>query len=986
MYSWFLKIVLFLAISIQLIYSAHSQNFSTKKEHNLYQFSTENGLSQGNIYQIYKDRDGFVWIVSEYGLNRFDGYSFNVFKHDIEDSTSISDNNVWCITEDSKSVIWVGTNLGGLCKYNKEQGNFTRYMNDENDPNSLSQNTVEVIFEDSNEKLWIGTHWGLNIFDHNTELFQRILKMHDIENSLLDNRIYSILETKNKEIWVGTTNGISVFSLEGEHIRNISAASNNQIPFGRVTNLLLDENEDIWASVDGEGLLRIDQDKSEITLYASDPSDLNSLANNYIRSLLVDEQGMLWIGMDGFGFQVWDRSSDTFIQALQNSNFEPDQIEKVYEIYEDDNYNLWFGSYGHGVFVLNNNSNNFTHYHRSYNGKNSLSNNSVLAVCEGDDGRVWLGTDGGGINVFNPKNESFEIMVEDENENESKAGKVVKSLLLDTEGNFWVGTYNDGLAVKWKGSQEFEFFRSDNSGLTHNNVWALAEDGLNNIWIGTLGGGLNKFDPKTKKIERYPTDFDHDSTLSGVNVSALLVTENGDVWMGTVGHGINVLTPSTGKSKIFMSDKSDPSQLSHNEIRYLHQSKSGDVWIGTTHGLNRFNDTDQAFTKFYESDGLPSNVIKGIVEDEEGIFWISTNNGVSKFIIESGQFTNFNKSDGLQGKEFNYNASILASDGTIYLGGINGFNHFNPKEVLSNTFQPNILYTKFLLFNRPVEIKQNGPLKQEINQTNELELKYDEYIFSIEFAADEYLFPKKNEYQYMLEGFEPDWNFVGTSRMATYTNLPAGDYRFLVRATNNAGVWSNNVRALNITVHPPWWHTKTAYTVFAAISILLILAIVRLRTSYLLAQEVRLRRLVNKRTKQLEEKNERITMQAEELNAFNDSLNALNENLEKTVIERTNELISKNKKLSDYAFLNAHNLRAPVANIKGLIQLLDFDLTIEEKEDFIKKLKKQVEDVDAVLFDINLRLKEDSITDYREKDGLLNQSTSSSSSSSSTSS
>lgn len=979
MSSRFFKFVIFQMIGFCLIQILYAQKPSQKTQYNLNQFSTEKGLSQGNIYQIFKDLDGFVWIVSEDGLNRFDGYTFNVFKHNAEDSTSISDNIVWCVEEDSKGVLWVGTNQGGLCKYDKNRGNFTRYVHEDNNDSSLSQNTVEVIFEASDGRLWVGTHWGLNIFDSSTEVFKSIFQDNENQQSLLDNRIYSIIETHNKELWVGTTHGISVFSLSGKHVRNISSDTNHGMPDGKVTNLLLDDLGEVWASVDAKGLVRFSPSTKNMKIYSANPFDPNSLGNNYIRSLLVDWKGNLWVGMDGYGFQVWDRDTDRFTRALQNSNFEPDQIEKVYEIYEDDEHNLWFGSYGHGVFVLNDNSNNFSHFNRSYNGKNSLSNNSVLAVCEGGDGRIWLGTDGGGINIFDPENETFEVLMKDVENTESVGGNVIKSLLYDSSGNFWAGTYNHGLDVRWKGKNGFEHFTTENSGLTHNNVWALAQDQIGNIWIGTLGGGLNKFDPKTKKIEKIRIDFDNDSTLSGVNISTLMVADNGDLWVGSIGHGINVLNPKTGQSVRYSSSRSDTTKLSHNEIRFLFQNDEGDIWIGTTYGLNRFNKADQTFTKFFETDGLPSNVIKGIVEDDEGVFWVSTNNGVCKFDPKTKRVTNFNKSDGLQGKEFNYNASMMVADGSIYLGGINGFNQFDPRMVKDNEFRPDILFTRFLLFNRPIEIGSDGPLKQEINQAEHLEFEYDEYVFSIEYAADEYQFPKKNQYQYKLEGFEPDWNKVGASRIATYTNLPSGDYRFLVRATNNAGVWSDKVRALKITVHPPWWHTRTAYMIFVIFAILIILSIVRLRTSYLLAQKVRLRRLVSKRTKQLEEKNERITMQAEELNTFNDALNAVNENLEKTVIERTNELVVKNKKLSDYAFLNAHNLRAPVANIKGLVQLFEFDLTLEEKEDIINKLKKQVEDVDAVLFDINQRLREDSLVDPQEFEESTNQSTNSSS-------
>lgn len=983
MFLRLLQFVLFQVMSVCLVSSTYAHSFSANRQFSLNQFSTEDGLSQGNVYQILKGSDGFIWVVTEDGLNKFDGYEFKVFKNIPGDSTSISDNVIWCVKEDRDSNIWVGTNQGGLCRYNKNQDNFTSFQFAIEDVNSISQNTVVIIEEASDGKLWVGTHYGLNILDKNSLVFKRIHTISE-EKSLLDNRIFSIVEDDKKQVWVGTSLGISIYGLSGEFIRNISSYNTADFPDGRVTNMIKSPDGGIWASIDGAGLIRYDPAKDDFVVYRSEKGNY-ALGNNYVRSLLYDHNDQLWIGMDGYGFQIYDESVDGFIRVLQHSNLKPDQLEKVYEIYEDDQQNFWFGSYGYGVFLLNSNSVNFSHFNRDYVNENSLSNNSVLAISEAKDGKIWLGTDGGGLNVFDPQNLNFEIYKHESENPNSINGDVVKSVLHDSHGNAWLGLYNGGLELLKNGVKEFRHFTKENSGLTHNNVWALTEDRSGNIWIGTLGDGLNRYDPKIDKIEKYELAFDRDSTLSGINISTLVEDGDGNIWVGSGGQGINVFNMETGYSAQFKSSSTDSSQLSHNEIRFLFLSSKKEVWVGTTHGLNHYQKTTNSFLKYYESDGLPSNVIKGIVEDEQGMFWISTNNGICKFDPKSNRVFSFNKSDGVQGKEFNYNASIRSSDGLIYMGGINGFNQFDPRKIKVNEYQPSILLTKFLLFNRPVPIHKDGILKHEINQIERLEFEYDQYIFSIEYATDEYQFPKQNQYQYKLEGFDPDWNMVGVLRSATYTNLPAGKYQFLIRATNNAGVWSDKIRSLDIVVYPPWWQTKTSYAIFAAFSILVVIAIVRLRTSYLLAQKLRLRRLVSKRTKELEEKNERISMQAEELNAFNDSLNALNENLEKTVIQRTNELVVKNKKLSDYAFLNAHNLRAPVANIKGLMQLLDLDLTPEERDDYIQKLKQQVEDVDTVLYDINQRLREDTLTD-QEKENVLNQSTNSSLSSSSSSS
>ncbi|WP_420582923.1 ligand-binding sensor domain-containing protein [Reichenbachiella sp.] len=972
---------LFVLGSLFIFDYGFAQLAGVNQRFNLNQFSTKDGLSQSNVYQIIDDIDGFIWILTDDGLNRFDGYNFSVYKYDTDDSTSISDNKMNCIVEDSNQTLWIGTRQGGFCRYNKDSDDFKCFMNDDLDSASLSHNSVISIVESSDGKLWIATNWGLNIFDPIKESNRRIIADSSIVSGLLDNRVYSILETSNQEMWVGSDTGISVFDLSGTLLRTFKGGESQGLVEGQVRNMIADKNGTVWISVESKGLLSFEPESEEFTFYGVKPNAKGSLGRAYIRSLFIDGQDNLWIGMDGFGFQFLDRETGLFHTILDNSNLDTDVIEKSYEIHEDKNGNIWIGSYGYGIFVLNVNSKNFAHYSKNKYDPLGLSHSSILSAAENNQGNVWLGTDGGGLNLFNPRTNSFEFLSKKER---YIGGSVVKSVVVDANNVLWVGAFNDGLTRVEKDFKNVKCFHSENSGLESSNIWSLLNDRKGNLWIGTLGGGLHLWNEETESIQKIYTVYDDDESITAVNVVSLLEDDQGNIWLGTGGHGVLRYNPETRESKRFYSDLEDPYKFSHREVRSMCQSEDGNIWIGTTLGLNRYDPKTEKIEKFFQSDGLASNVIKGIVEDK-GVLWISSNNGLFSLDPQTKKIVKYNGSDGLQGKEFNYNLGLKISSGEILMGGVNGLNTFLPSEVRSNTTEPKVLFTNFLLFNKLVEIDADGLLKKEINQVERLEFDYQQYIFTLEFAADEHNFPKQNRYQYKLEGFDPGWNDVGDVRAATYTNLPSGEYKFQVRATNNAGLWSSNIRTLDIIIHPPWWQTKTLYAIFAAFIFLVILAIIRLRTSYLITQKVKLKRLVRKRTKELEEKNERISMQAEELNAFNDSLNELNENLEKTVVERTNELVEKNKKLSDYAFLNAHNLRAPVANIKGLIQLMNLDLTPKEKEDYIEKIKEQVEDVDAVLFDINQRLKKDTLIDNDDIEEILNQSINSSSSSDSSS-
>jgi signal transduction histidine kinase/DNA-binding NarL/FixJ family response regulator/streptogramin lyase len=348
----------------------------------------------------------------------------------------------------------------------------------------------------------------------------------------------------------------------------------------------------------------------------------------------------------------------------------------------------------------------------------------------------------------------------------------------------------------------------DPHSLSHNIVRSLYVDNSGTLWIGTFGGGLNRFDSKTEDFVRYLHDPDNPSSLSDNTVMSIFEDSSGELWIATLG-GLNRFVSNTEGFVQYTHDPNDQNSLSHNNAVSLYEDQEGVLWIGTNGGgLNKFDRQDERFIHYTEKDGLPSDTVMGITEDDQGFLWLSTSQGLSKFDPRLETFRNFDAYDGLQSNQFNFNSLYKSSSGELFFGGVDGFNVFYPVDIKDNPTIPPIVITGFQLANRPVEIGGDSVLQRSIVETDELILSHEDRVLSFEFAALNYLSPQKNRYRYKLEGFEEEWNEVGADRrFVTYTNLDPGEYVFRVTGSNNDGVWNEEGTSIKITVTPPWWAT-----------------------------------------------------------------------------------------------------------------------------------------------------------------------------------
>ncbi len=456
----------------------------------------------------------------------------------------------------------------------------------------------------------------------------------------------------------------------------------------------------------------------------------------------------------------------------------------------------------------------FVHHYSDPKNPDGLVHNAVYSMYVDKRNAVWIGTEGG-LDRWDRSSGKFTHYLHDPSNPSSLGENLVQCILEDNSGSLWLGTQSSGLDRFDRTSGKFSHFRHDPAkpkSLSDNRIYALLEDRKGEIWIGTYGGGLNRFDRKTNTFSVYSHNDSVSSSLGGPGVWSLYEDREGVLWVGTYKGGLDRFDRETETFTHFRSDPSDPRTLSHETVLCLHEDRRGDLWVGTMSGLNRFDRATGTFQRYFEKEGLPNSYINGILEDDQGNLWISTVKGISRYDPQRKIFRNFDQSDGLQGNEFNTGAFVKdRKTGEMYFGGMNGFNLFHPDKVTNNPFVPPVVFTTFVRYNTDDE--EGKPIVEKgIAAKSGITLTYKDNVASFEFAALNYYNTVKNLYAYKLEGFNDNWIQLGSERKATFTNLDAGEYTLHVKGSNNDGVWNDDGTSLALTVTPPWWKTKVAYS------------------------------------------------------------------------------------------------------------------------------------------------------------------------------
>jgi len=829
---------------VTILFSSSVFSFDGKPSVRFKHLTLEDGLPQNTVQAILKDSTGFLWIGTQEGLVRYDGYSLKVFKHEANNVNSLSNGSIHSIIEDSQGNLWLGIYAGGLNHFNTKTKQFTHYRHQASDINSLSNDRVISLLEDSQGKLWVGTYGGgLNHFNPKTQQFTHYRYQVGDANSLNNDYVMSLVEDSQGNLWVGTYGG---------------------------------------------GINHFNTKTQEFTHYRHQTSDTNSLSNDRVMSLLEDSQGNLWVGTYGGGINHFNTKTQQFTHyrhQVGDANSLSDDI--VYGIVEDNQGNIWVGTRD-GLNYFNPKTQQFNHYRHQAVDANSLSDDNVNSLLEDSQSNLWVGTRGG-LNHFNIKTQQFTHYRHQASDANSLSDDNVSSLLEDSQGNLWVGTYGGGINHFNIKTQQFTHYRHqavDANSLSDDNVYSLLKDSQGNLWVGTYGGGINHFNTKTQQFTHYRHQVGDANSLSDDVVNGIIEDNQGNLWVGTRG-GLNHFNPKTQQFTHYRHQTRDTNSLSNDYVMSLLEDSQGNIWVGTSGGLNFFNKKTARFTRYTIENGLPSNFIYRIEEDKQGNIWLSTNKGLSRMAPKTETFRSYDVGDGLQSNKFNGGASFKSKNGELFFGGINGFNRFYPEHIIDDKEVPIVLITDMLLLNESVPVVSinssqsptleqyteakslmasssrntgdeiaNFSLNQAIHETKAITLTYKDNIVAFEFAALHFSNPKKNQFAYQLLGWDKDWVTTDyKNRRATYTNLPDGDYTFKVKASNADGYWNEEGASLNITVFPPPWKSWWAYTLYGLFLLSLVLAFIHSQRKKLIVERVineQLERKVAERTAELE--------------------------------------------------------------------------------------------------------------------------------------
>ncbi|MBR5432927.1 MAG: SpoIIE family protein phosphatase [Bacteroidales bacterium] len=845
------------------------------------QVSMEDGLSQVSINSIIQDSTGFLWFATLDGLNRYDGYTFKVFKPEPNNPESISSNRILSLYLDSYGKIWIGTLGGGLNEYNPLTETFVRYMHDPNDENSLSNNDVYDIVEDDDGLLWLATYGGgLNCFDPKIHKFTSYKHNPSNLNSIGSNQVRTVNKDRFGNLWVGVNEGggLDKFDKRTGIFTHVDFINHD------IMSIECDRHGDLWIGTYYGGFGVMNPETHKYKVFENNPLDTLSLSNNIVWTFYEDTiTNIMYVGTRGGGLNYFDVNTKEFLGAEKMHQHDyAISSNNILSILRDKSGILWLGSETAGLNKYNTHRKKFSLLHPSQDFKSMITSDNVMTILEiknysaEHDGHFLVGTRGAGLLYYD---KDFNVIKTYQSTNDDKNNiNMITAIVQDPRGFFWLGTDGNGLfrfSLEKGVLDHYEYVEEASNVLSNNAVTALCLDAQLRLWIGTYGGGLCKYEWEKGKFTKY--DVNTSNFMRNVIWSVMLDSQD-VIWAGTNGRGIMRVDPETNVVEFFEPDQNHANSLNSEIVYSLLETRNGTFWVGTGGaGICKFNRREKTFISYTKkSHGLTNDMVLAMQEDRRGNLWISTCYGISRFAPFAETFTNYNESDGLQGNAFNERATFKSSSGMLYFGGSKGMSYFFPDSITNDTYTGHVVVTGLKIYNKEVEIGDEIQgeviLHQAITMTKELSLSY-KYNFSIEFSILNNVAPSKVQYKYRLVGFDEDWNYTDASkRSATYTNLAGGEYIFEVTATNNDGVWSNEITQLTITIVPPFWKTTWFYSVLILFLGLAIYIYIKYREHFYKEENAKLEKMVNDRTEEIAEQNKKLEIQSDMLTHNNEEL------------------------------------------------------------------------------------------------------------------
>ena len=796
---------------------------------------------------IYRDSKGFIWFGTNAGLNRFDGSSFEVFTNQKPINGAIVNNNINTIAEDKNGNIWIGTAYGiSIINGNSYEIKTLNYTS------SARNNCGDILYinsmaSDKNGNMWFGTNNGCFYYDIQKQSVNHLLIDSTNCSSLL-NGITSIVQDKRGNMWMSTKNGyILKYNTFQKSFEKFKIPDKRDVAVNRLTRLFIDQDNDLWVG-----------NLFGLYLFAIDKQEWNSFYNDKFKqpdglkrigAISQNIDSLIWIAADGGGAFIIDKRTLS-ITNLRHQSFDDQKLSSnglSYVLCDHDGI-VWLGTMKKGVNYYKKNIKQFRIYKNLAGDSNSLSHNDVNAIIEDDKGNIWIGTDGGGLNYLDRTSQKITRLESNPGSTNTLSSNIIVSLFSDHENKIWIGTYFGGLDRFDPVTGKFTVYKNkseDSTSISDDRIYGICEDNQNNLWVGTLGTGLNRLNRETGKFDRFNA---RNSLVCNDFVTSLYRDKNKTLWIST-SNGLTFLDKNSQSFKCLQNSPNDISSITDNDVTSCFEDSRGFFWVGTKNGLNLLDRSSNLFRQFTITNGLPSNIIHGIVEDKNRNLWISSKNGISRLAIKNVQnvshfdftITNYNITDGLQGKEFNQSSAICTSNGEIFFGGPDGLNAFYPDEIKADTIPAKLIFRDFRIFNKSIPYGQSYDnrilLEKPIFNTQEIELKYDENSFTLEFMSLNYFFPEKNNYVYKLDGFNNQWIATdGKQNSATYTNLNNGTYTFRVKELK--GDSKGNEISLKIVVLPPFWKSWIAYLIYA---IIIFMVLILLRQLIVVRERINMR-------------------------------------------------------------------------------------------------------------------------------------------------
>ena len=793
------------ALNLLIISLLFILNITASETINFSSLGVDKGLSHSTVVDIVQDKHGLMWFATYNGLNRYDGYDFRAYHHDEMDSLSIGSDIIRCLEYDLVNGLWIGTNVG-LSLYDPEKDVFSNYSCS---LGGFEYEVKDLVCQDNN-KLLLVTEFGLMEFDISSHQFSK----DGLPDKLMNIRPKTICKYDD-DIYVGADEGIFVYSLKN---RNVKTLLSDNFRYKMILSMLKVNDRTLWVGTEGDGLYRINLNTEDCIKYHSGDKGFSS---NYVRSLAVDTFGKLWVGTIT-SLNVYDDKKDIFT-IYDNNLLKENSLSQtsVRSLYRDIHGGMWVGTFWGGVNYYHPLQQRF-HNIRNIPYHNSLSDNVVSCIVEDTEGSLWIGTNNGGLNKYSLLSGKFTCYTKKNGLNSND----IKSVYVDNRiGKVYIGGHtSNGLNVLDKKTGLVKKYEFGGQFITGGGIYQIIFDEDRKLLLGCASGSILSFNMDNGHVKRLLFD---DGKLLEKKIYTMYKDSLKRIWVGT-SNGLRVYTRKLDSLYTYSVPLIEK-ELETIGVNVIHRSKSGIFWIGTSNGLYGYTDDYDELIHYTVHQGLPNNVVVGLLEDERGNIWISTECGMSCFSPTKKTFRNFTVTDGIQSNQFTAYAYCKTVAGNMYFGGVNGITEFNPSSLPDNPYIPSVIITDLFVFNRKVKPGDNTKiLDKHICETNEITLSSSQSMFSLSFSVTDYISGKHNTFSHRLDGYEDEWILTdGDNRNVSYSNLPPGEYRFMIKAANKDGLWNDVPTILKIKVLPAWYETWLARVVFVLLALIAVIMIFR---------------------------------------------------------------------------------------------------------------------------------------------------------------